>query len=198
MHKNAEIVRRGYHAFNTADMETLTELFDENASWHTPGRSIGGDRKGREAVFAQFGRYGRRREAPSRPNCGTCLQMMTGAWSAFITTARSETASAWIPTAASSSSSRTAGLPAARSTSSTSTIGTSSGRSPAAPTGLLTTRGGSEEVDGATNEESSPPRSRCLTPGRSPERTNSPTDGPPAAIVRLGWAGVSGPFAYRS
>jgi ketosteroid isomerase-like protein len=59
MHKNAEIVRRGYHAFNTADMKTLTELFDENASWHTPGRGIlAGDRKGREAVFAQFGRYG--------------------------------------------------------------------------------------------------------------------------------------------
>ena len=43
MHKNAEIVRRGYHAFNTADMNTLTRLFDENVSWHTPGRgSIAG------------------------------------------------------------------------------------------------------------------------------------------------------------
>ncbi len=59
MHKNAEIVRRGYHAFNTADMKTLTELFDENASWHTPGQgSIAGERVGREAVFAQFARYG--------------------------------------------------------------------------------------------------------------------------------------------
>jgi hypothetical protein len=30
----------------------------ENASWHTPGRSpIAGDNEGREAVFAQFGRY---------------------------------------------------------------------------------------------------------------------------------------------
>ena len=58
MHENAAIVRRGYEAFNTADMETLTEIFDENASWHTPGRSpIAGDREGREAVFAQFGRY---------------------------------------------------------------------------------------------------------------------------------------------
>ena len=59
MHKNADIIRRGYNAFNTGDMKTLTELFDENASWHTPGRgSIAGDRMGREAVFAQFGRYG--------------------------------------------------------------------------------------------------------------------------------------------
>jgi hypothetical protein len=52
-------VRRGYAAFNSADMQTLTELFDEHATWHTPGRSpIAGDHKGRAAVFAQFGRYG--------------------------------------------------------------------------------------------------------------------------------------------
>jgi uncharacterized protein len=56
---NAEIVRRGYEAFNAGDIETLTELFDEGASWHTPGRSpIAGDHGGREPAFAQFGRYG--------------------------------------------------------------------------------------------------------------------------------------------
>jgi len=57
--ENAAIVRRGYEAFNAADMATLTELFAENASWHTPGRSpIAGDHQGRDAAFAQFGRYG--------------------------------------------------------------------------------------------------------------------------------------------
>jgi len=57
--RNAETVRRGYQAFNTGDMKTLTELFDERASWHTPGRSpIAGDHQGRDAAFAQFGRYG--------------------------------------------------------------------------------------------------------------------------------------------
>ena len=57
--QNVENVRRGYEAFNSADLTTLAELFDENASWHTPGRSsIAGDRQGRDAVFAQFGRYG--------------------------------------------------------------------------------------------------------------------------------------------
>ena len=57
--ENAEMIRRGYAAFNAGDMETLMGLFDENASWHTPGRSpIAGDNKGREAAFAQFGRYG--------------------------------------------------------------------------------------------------------------------------------------------
>jgi hypothetical protein len=55
---NAAIVRRGYAAFNRADLATLTELFDESASWHTPGRSsLAGDAEGRDAVFAQFGRY---------------------------------------------------------------------------------------------------------------------------------------------
>ena len=57
--KNAETIRRGYAAFNAADMKTLTTLFDEHATWHTPGQSpIAGDHKGREAVLAQFGRYG--------------------------------------------------------------------------------------------------------------------------------------------
>ena len=55
----ADLVRRGYKAFNEADMHTLHEIFDEKSSWHTPGRTtIAGDRRGREAVFAQFARYG--------------------------------------------------------------------------------------------------------------------------------------------
>ena len=56
--KNAETVRRTYEAFNATDLKTLTDVFDENASWHTPGRSsIAGDAYGRDAVFAQFARY---------------------------------------------------------------------------------------------------------------------------------------------
>ena len=57
--KNAEIVRRGYKAFNEADMKTLTEIFHKDASWHTPGKSpIAGDHVGRDAAFSQFGHYG--------------------------------------------------------------------------------------------------------------------------------------------
>ncbi len=44
-HPNAALVRRGY-------------IIDESASWHTPGQSpLAGDAVGRNAVFAQFGRY---------------------------------------------------------------------------------------------------------------------------------------------
>lgn len=57
--ENAEVVRRGYAAFNAADVDALLQLFAEDSSWHTPGRSpIAGDYEGRDAVFGQFGRYG--------------------------------------------------------------------------------------------------------------------------------------------
>lgn len=57
--KNAAIVARAYQVFNEADIETLSASFDDNASWTTPGTSpAAGSRKGRDAVFGQFGRYG--------------------------------------------------------------------------------------------------------------------------------------------
>lgn len=66
---NAELVRKGYAAFNAADIDTLNRLFDDAAAWHTPGRtSIGGHRKGKDAVFAQFGRYGGETKGTFRAN----------------------------------------------------------------------------------------------------------------------------------
>lgn len=56
---NADVIRRGYAAFNAGDMNALNEIFHDNSSWLTPGESpIGGNRKGKENVFTQFGRYG--------------------------------------------------------------------------------------------------------------------------------------------
>lgn len=58
MHKNADIVSRAYAAFNSADIPTLMETFDESATWHTPGSSsIAGATGNRDETFAQFGRY---------------------------------------------------------------------------------------------------------------------------------------------
>ncbi len=55
----ADVVRRGYHGFNTADMALLTQTFDANSTWETPGKSpMAGVRKGRDNVFAHFGTYG--------------------------------------------------------------------------------------------------------------------------------------------
>nr|WP_287171943.1 nuclear transport factor 2 family protein [Mesorhizobium sp.] len=57
--QNSELVRRGYAAFNSGEMDTLTQIIDESCTWHTPGKSpIAGDYEGREATFGQFGRYG--------------------------------------------------------------------------------------------------------------------------------------------
>jgi uncharacterized protein len=57
--ENVAALRRAYEAFNTADMKTLTEVFDERAVWHLPGRSsLANDYQGREAIFAYFGRLG--------------------------------------------------------------------------------------------------------------------------------------------
>jgi len=59
MSGNAAIVRRGYEAFSGGDLTALAELFADDVSWHSPGRSpLAGDIVGREAVFARLGRYG--------------------------------------------------------------------------------------------------------------------------------------------
>jgi ketosteroid isomerase-like protein len=52
--EDVAIVRRGYEAFNIGDMATLIELFEDSASWHTPGRrsSLAGDHEGRDATLA--------------------------------------------------------------------------------------------------------------------------------------------------
>ena len=72
--ENAAIVRRGYEAFNTGDIETLNEIFDESAVWHTPGRtSLGGDHEGREATFAYFGRLGQETGETFRAELGHLL-----------------------------------------------------------------------------------------------------------------------------
>jgi uncharacterized protein len=57
--ENAAIMRRAYAAFNSADINTLTELFDESAVWHLPGRSrFADDYQGRDATLAYFGQLG--------------------------------------------------------------------------------------------------------------------------------------------
>jgi uncharacterized protein len=57
--ENVAIMQRAYDAFNAADIDTLTELFDENAVWHLPGRSsMAKDYQGRDATLAYFGQLG--------------------------------------------------------------------------------------------------------------------------------------------
>ncbi|MGP4030555.1 nuclear transport factor 2 family protein [Pseudarthrobacter sp. 1C304] len=59
--ENAELVRRGYEAFNAGDMATLGEIFAEDAVWHAAGGGVlSGTKQGRDAVLAYFGELGAR------------------------------------------------------------------------------------------------------------------------------------------
>ena len=65
--ENAAIMRRAYEAFNSGDMDTLIELFDESAVWHLPGRSsMANDYQGRDATLAYFGQLAQKTEGTFR------------------------------------------------------------------------------------------------------------------------------------
>ncbi len=54
--ENVATMQRAYDAFNTGDMDTLIEIFDEGLVWHLPGRSsMASDYQGRDATLAYFG-----------------------------------------------------------------------------------------------------------------------------------------------
>ncbi len=54
----ADVVRRAYHAFNTADLDLFTTLSLDGLSWETPGSSPrAGLREGRASVYDQYGAY---------------------------------------------------------------------------------------------------------------------------------------------
>jgi ketosteroid isomerase-like protein len=57
--ENIAAVKRGFEAFSTQDMGTLTQLFREDATWGSEEIGvIGGDRTGRNDIFAMFGQLG--------------------------------------------------------------------------------------------------------------------------------------------
>jgi ketosteroid isomerase-like protein len=59
--ENAELVRRGYEAFNAGDLASLGELFAEDAVWYAAGSGVlSGKKQGREAILAYFGELGMR------------------------------------------------------------------------------------------------------------------------------------------
>ena len=67
--QNAERIRGGYDAFNRADIVALTDLFAEDAVWHSPGRGVvAGDYTGRDATFGYFGRLHQSTDGTFRAN----------------------------------------------------------------------------------------------------------------------------------
>ena len=58
-HRNAELARKGYAAFNDQDVETVTKLINNDAVWHVGGKSqITGDYKGKSEILEFFMRFG--------------------------------------------------------------------------------------------------------------------------------------------
>ena len=56
-HPNVARLTDGYAAFAKGDFAVLNDLFAEDLLWHEPGRhELAGDFRGREAVYAYFGK----------------------------------------------------------------------------------------------------------------------------------------------
>jgi ketosteroid isomerase-like protein len=56
---NIDRVKKGFEAFATSDMATLSELFDADARWRgDPTGILAGNYDGRDAIFAMFAQVG--------------------------------------------------------------------------------------------------------------------------------------------
>ena len=56
-HPNLELLRRGYAAYDSGDMDTINELFADDVVWHVAGRGpLAGDYNGKEQVFGYLAR----------------------------------------------------------------------------------------------------------------------------------------------
>lgn len=54
-HPNADLVRKGFEAFDTGDMATLDAIMADDVVWHAAGTGvIAGDFVGKQAVFGNF------------------------------------------------------------------------------------------------------------------------------------------------
>lgn len=59
--ESAALVRRGYEAFSAGDMDTLRDIFTEDAKWHAAGNGpISGVKQGRDEILAYVGEPGSR------------------------------------------------------------------------------------------------------------------------------------------
>lgn len=56
-HPNEDLLRRGYEAFGSGDMDTVLTLFDDGIVWHSGGSNqVTGDYRGHPEVMGFFGK----------------------------------------------------------------------------------------------------------------------------------------------
>jgi ketosteroid isomerase-like protein len=54
-HPNADLVRKGFEAFDAGDMATLDAIMADDVAWHASGAGVlAGDFVGKQAVFGNF------------------------------------------------------------------------------------------------------------------------------------------------
>ena len=54
-HPNEDLLRKGYAAFDSYDLDTIRALFADDIVWHVSGRSqLAGTLKGKDEVFGWF------------------------------------------------------------------------------------------------------------------------------------------------
>ena len=54
--EDAEVVRRGYEAFQKGDLAAFDDILAEECVWHVPGRgSLAGEKMGRPATLEYYG-----------------------------------------------------------------------------------------------------------------------------------------------
>jgi uncharacterized protein len=61
MSENTDVLKRGYEAFNSGDIETVSEVFADDARWEGPntaGVPMSGIHEGKEAVLQALGQIG--------------------------------------------------------------------------------------------------------------------------------------------
>jgi uncharacterized protein len=66
-HPNLDLMRRGYAAYTSGDLETIGQLLADDVVWHVSGRSpLSGDYIGKEQVFGFFGKLQELSDGTSR------------------------------------------------------------------------------------------------------------------------------------
>jgi ketosteroid isomerase-like protein len=59
--ENKELIKKGYDAFSTGDVETVMDLFDDDVEWVQPGESaVSGTFHGKAEVMEYMGRLAER------------------------------------------------------------------------------------------------------------------------------------------
>jgi ketosteroid isomerase-like protein len=57
--ENADLVRKGYEAFQRGDLDAFDNILTEDCVWHVPGRGqLAGDKKGRQATVEYYTKLG--------------------------------------------------------------------------------------------------------------------------------------------